>query len=83
MKDITISARRQKHELKTWLVCFAIAFALNVYAVIAYESPATELLTSLLYVLCFSLVLYAAWSCLRIIGYFVFKNIKYNNKKQL
>ena len=46
MKDITISAKRQKHELLTWLVCFAISFALNVYAIIAYEGSAIELVTS-------------------------------------
>ncbi len=83
MKDITISAKRQKHELLTWLVCFAISFVLNVYAIIAYESSAIELVTSLLYVICFSLVLYVAWGCLRIIGHFVFKNTKHNNKKQV
>lgn len=73
MRDIKITAQRQKTELRAWLVCLAIAFALNVYAIIAYESPATELVTSLLYVLTFSLALYAAWVAIRIVFYAIQK----------
>ena len=76
MKDIKITGQRQKKELRAWLVCFVIAFALNAYAIIAYKGAATELITSLLYVLTFSLALYAAWVAIRIVFYAIRKIFK-------
>lgn len=65
MKDFIITKKRQKRELITLLICFAISFILNVYAVIAYQSPAKEVLTSLFYVLTFTIFLYFIWSLVR------------------
>lgn len=48
MKDTLITARRKKNELFTWLICFAIANLLNLYAIIAYKTSFQELLTSFL-----------------------------------
>jgi len=67
MKDIIISAKRIKTELITLAVCFLIAFATNVGAVIAYKSPAIEVLTSLHYVLIATVVLYILVAVIRII----------------
>lgn len=67
MKDIIISAKRIKTELITLAVCFLIAFAANVGAVIAYKSPAIEMLTSLHYVLIATVVLYVFVAVIRII----------------
>lgn len=69
MKDIIISPKRQKSELKALLVCFIIAFALNVGAIICYKAPATEMITSIFYVITFAVVLYAAWVIVRLIVY--------------
>ena len=66
MKDTIITARRKRIELLTWLACFGIAFALNVYAVIYYHGKATELLTSLFYVVSFATLLYLAWTAVRL-----------------
>lgn len=69
MKDTLITARRKKTELLTWLACFVIANVANLYAVIAYKTPFSEMITSIFYVLVFSCVLYAFWSILRILLY--------------
>lgn len=67
MKDIIISPKRQKTELKALLTCFIIAFALNVGAIICYKAPATEIITSIFYVITFAVALYAVWVVLRLI----------------
>jgi hypothetical protein len=76
MKDITISSNRIKKELISLLVCFLISFASNIGAIIYYKSPASEVLTSLLYVLVFTGVLYVVWSVVRILTVLLMKLIK-------
>lgn len=69
MKDLTIhiSRRRQRTELITFIVCFVIAFATNVWAIIEYDSPWSELITSIFYVITFAVALYVAWGCVRLL----------------
>ena len=69
MKDTVLTARRKKLELITLLVCFIIANLSNLYAIIAYKTPFTELITSIFYVLIFTFVLYLFWGVLRILFY--------------
>jgi hypothetical protein len=75
MKDIVISSKRIRIELITLAICFVVANLLNLYAIIAYKTSFVELLTQLGYVFIFSLVLYIAWSLLRIIFYAIKKLI--------
>jgi cytochrome b len=69
MKDTVITARRKKIELITLLVCFVVANAFNLYAIIAHNTSYLELLTALGYVLLFTLALYVAWSAVRLLFY--------------
>ena len=69
MKNTVITARRKKIELLTLLACFIIGNLANLYAIISYESPFSEMLTSFFYVLAFSGVLYVFWTILRILFY--------------
>ena len=62
-----ISSSRIRTELLSLLVCFLIAIGLNVYAIVHYGSPLSELWTSILYVLMATLVLYAIWIVLRLL----------------
>lgn len=75
MKDINIhiGPKRQRCELITFAVCFAIAFLLNVYAIVTYNSSWLELITSIFYVITFAVVIYVAWSCVRLIVWALFK----------
>ena len=69
MKNTVITARRNKIELLTLLACFIIGNLANLYAIISYETPFSEMLTSFFYVLAFSGVLYVFWTILRILFY--------------
>lgn len=69
MKNTVITARRKKIELLTLLACFIIVNLANLYAIISYETPFSEMLTSFFYVLAFSGVLYVFWTILRILFY--------------
>lgn len=69
MKNTVITARRKKIELLTLLACFIIGNLANLYAIISYETPFSEMLTSFFYVLVFSGVLYVFWTILRILFY--------------
>ena len=69
MKNTVITARRKKIELLTLLACFIIGKLANLYAIISYETPFSEMLTSFFYVLAFSGVLYVFWTILRILFY--------------
>jgi uncharacterized membrane protein YczE len=76
MKDILITPKQQKREIRTFLNCLLIAFISNVYAIIKYQSPVTELYSSLHYVLLFSIFLYAVWALFRISARLIAKMIK-------
>ena len=69
MKNTVITARRKKIELLTLLVCFIIGNLANLYAIISYKTPFSEMLTSIFDVLAFSFVLYAFWTLLRLLFY--------------
>ena len=69
MKNTVITAHRKKTELLTLLACFIIGNLANLYAIISYETPFSEMLTSFFYVLAFSGVLYVFWTILRILFY--------------
>ena len=69
MKNTVITARRQKIEPLSLLACFIIGNLANLYAIISYETPFSEMLTSFFYVLAFSGVLYVFWTILRILFY--------------
>lgn len=69
MPTIHIPDQRLRSELISLLVCFLIANALNVYAIIHYESPVIELISSILYVLMATAVLYAVWVVIRLLAY--------------
>lgn len=69
MKDTVLTARRKKTELITLLACFIIANLVNLYAIIAYKAPYSELISSIFYIIIFTFVLYAAWAILRLLFY--------------
>ena len=69
MKDTIVTGGRKKIELISVLVCFVIAFLINVYAVITYRAPLSELFWSLGYVVATTVALYVVWVALRLIVY--------------
>lgn len=71
MKDIIITKRRQKTELKTFLVCFLVAFCLNVYAIVAYDGKWKELFFSLGFVVAAAVTLYVLFTVIRVCVYVI------------
>lgn len=53
----------------TLLVCFIIANLANLYAIIKYNTSLMEMITSIFYIIVFTLALYVCWSLLRILFY--------------
>ncbi len=76
MKDIIITRQRQRTELFTLLVCFVIAFGLNVYAIVKYDGKWNELFWSLGFVVATTVLLYAVWTLLRLLYHGCRKLIK-------
>ena len=58
MKDITISGKRIRTELKWMLGSFVAALIFNVYAIISYQTSWKEFFTSLHVVVILALVFY-------------------------
>ena len=64
-----LPSHRIRKEFLSLLVCFLIAVGFNVYAIIHYDAPLSELWTSILYVLEATAVLYVVWIVLRLLVY--------------
>ena len=59
MKDILITARRQKIEIIVYILCLFVSIGLNVYSITKYSTASwRELYTQLPYVIVISLGLY-------------------------
>ncbi|MDZ7264201.1 MAG: hypothetical protein ONB16_06420 [candidate division KSB1 bacterium] len=67
MKDIVITRNRIKKEVFSLAVMFLIALCLNIFAIIAYDTNWSELITELPFVVVIALVLYLCYTMVRII----------------
>lgn len=79
MPNIYISHHRIRVELVSLAVCFLIATGLNIYAIIHYKSPFSELWTSILYVLMATAFFYAVWTLLRLLVYGIKKIVNHKS----
>ena len=79
MKDIVITPLRIRKELITLLVLFLIGFIANIVAIIVYETHFVEIITSVPYVVLFSLVVYLLWLLVRIIFYLFSRMLKHKH----
>lgn len=71
MKDIVITAERVRKELTVVAVCFAVAFGLNIAAIIIYVKPWHEMFTQIGFVIVITAALYAVAAFFRILYYMV------------
>ena len=58
MKDWIITANRQKKEFLMWVICFVLAFILNIVAIAIYNTEWKELWTQIGYVFFISILFY-------------------------
>ena len=49
MKEIVLSVKRQKTEIKIFCVCIALAYLMNIISIIAYGTSWSELWTQSLW----------------------------------
>lgn len=71
MKDTLITARRKKTEIITALVCFALAFLLNIVCIIVYKTPFKEVFTQIGYIVVISVALYVIWTAIRLLVWLI------------
>lgn len=71
MKDIIITSRQVRRELWFLLGSFIAACGLNIYAIVRYTRPATELFSMIGYVIVTALVIYLLLLPVRWIVYLV------------
>lgn len=58
MRDLILTAKRQKIEIKIWSVCLFFAFLMNIISIIIYETSWSELWTQALWMLVLSCIFY-------------------------
>jgi cation transporter-like permease len=76
MKDIIITGKRRKKEILILVSCFAIAFLINVLAIIVYKTPWYEAFTQIGYVLVITLVLFLTITFFRVLVWSVKRLLK-------
>lgn len=73
MKEILLTVKRQKTEIRLFGVCLLAAFLMNVCAIIAFGTEWKELYTQLLWVLSISVFFYVLLLVFRLL-YWVVRN---------
>ena len=74
MKDTIITAKTKKRELKILLVCFAIAVAINIFAIVKFDRGWEELFTQIGFVLAITIFFYVVATIVRLIVKLFCKN---------
>lgn len=66
MKDTVITAKMKRREIFVAAGCFLAAFLVNVYAVISFGTPWTEIFSQIGYVFVISVIIYAVVCAVRL-----------------
>ena len=69
MKDILLTVKRQKTEIKVFCVCIVLAYLMNIIAIIAYGTSWSELWTQSLWMLLITCGFYGLSIVLRLLDY--------------
>lgn len=67
MKDILISVKRQKMEIKVFCTCIVLAYLMNIISIISFGTDWSELWTQSLWMLIVSCGLYGLSVVLRLL----------------
>lgn len=82
MKDIIISSKQQKRELRILLYCFIFAFLLNITGIILYKTPVKEVVTQIGYVVVIAFILYFIIAAFRLLIYMILILLKKEAKRK-
>ena len=69
MKDIVLSVKRQKTEIKIFCVCIVLAYLMNIVSIIAYGTSWSEFWTQLPWMLLITCGFYGLSVVLRLLYY--------------
>ena len=69
MKDIVLSVKRRKTEIKIFCVCIVLAYLMNIVSIIAYGTSWSELWTQLPWMLLITCGFYGLSVVLRLLYY--------------
>ncbi len=69
MKDILLTVKRQKTEIKIFCVCIVLAYLMNIISIIAYGTSWSELWTQSLWMLLITCGFYGLSIVLRLLYY--------------
>lgn len=69
MKDIVLSVKRQKTEIKIFCVCIVLTYLMNIVSIIAYGTSWSELWTQLPWMLLITCGFYGLSVVLRLLYY--------------
>lgn len=67
MKDTVITAQTKKRELRIFLGCLVLAFLINAYSIISYDTSWSEIYTMIGMVVAISVFLYVVQGVLRLL----------------
>lgn len=67
MKDILLSVKRQKTEIKVFCTCIILAYVMNIVSIIAFSTEWSELWTQSLWMLIVTCGLYGLSVVLRLL----------------
>lgn len=81
MKDIVIKGTSIKRELWVLLGCFIAAYGLNIYSILHWHRPATELFMTIGYVIVFTVGIYVALWIVRLVVLLI-KSIFFKKKNK-
>ena len=81
MKDITISAKRIRTELRWLLLGFVLAIVLNIYSIIKFKTSWSELVSSLHILLVMALIIYVILLFFRGLGSLLIRFSSGRNKE--
>lgn len=78
MKDIMLKADHIKREVKIFIILLLVAFGINVYAIITYQTDWSELATQIHIIFALALVMYGISIMVRLLRFAIFKLFKKN-----
>ena len=73
MKDINLSVKLQKAEIKWFVACFCAAFLMNIISIIVYKTSWSEVYTQILWILVIACAFYAISVAIRLLIFFIKK----------
>lgn len=67
MKDLRITANRQKKELIVFSFCFLLSFVINIISIVVYNTSWIEVIQSIGYVVVLAVFLYFLFTLFRLL----------------